>query len=233
MLSDLHIGGLTPLTTTDYPGCLAAVVFCQGCPWRCGYCHNPHLLPRIAPAQLSWHAVRSFLERRRGLLDAVVFSGGEPTLQTALVDAARQVRELGFKVGLHTAGMYPSRLQRLLPLFDWVGLDIKAPFAGYEKITGARGSGEKALVSARLVLESGIDYEFRTTVSPSLFSDEDLLRLAQTLAERGVQKYSLQECRPSGRDDHRFLEDASDAYSRDLLYAKIGRLFSRFTLRRA
>lgn len=233
MLSDLYLGGLTPLTTTDYPGCLAAVVFCQGCSWRCGYCHNPHLLPRTAPTQLSWHAVRSFLERRRGLLDAVVFSGGEPTLQTPLADAARQVREMGFKVGLHTAGMYPSRLKRLLPLFDWVGLDIKAPFADYEKITRARGSGEKAFASARLVVESGIDYEFRTTVSSSLFSDEDLLRLAHSLAERGVQKYSLQECRPSGRDDHGFSEEVSGAYSRDLLYAKIGRLFSRFTLRRA
>ena len=233
ILSDLHIGGLTPLTTTDYPGCLAAVVFCQGCPWRCGYCHNPHLLPRTSPAQLDWRAVCGFLERRRGLLDAVVFSGGEPTLQTALMDAARQVRGMGFKVGLHTAGMYPSRLKRMLPLFDWVGLDIKAPFEDYEKITGARGSGEKALVSARLVLESGIEHEFRTTVSPRLFSDENLLRLTHTLAEHGVQHFSLQECRPSGRDERLFLEDASDAYSRDLLYAKIGRLFSHFTLRRA
>ena len=232
-MSDLHIGGLTPLTTTDYPGCLAAVVFCQGCPWHCGYCHNPHLLPRTSLAQLDWRAVRSFLERRQGLLDAVVFSGGEPSLQAALMDAARQVRGLGFKAGLHTAGMYPSRLKRMLPLFDWVGMDIKAPFEDYEKITGARDSGEKALASAQLVLESGIDYEFRTTVSPSLFGDEDLLRLAHVLAERGVQHYSLQECRPNGRNGRLFLEEASDASSRDLLYAKIGRLFSHFTLRRA
>ncbi|MBI3069525.1 MAG: 4Fe-4S cluster-binding domain-containing protein, partial [Betaproteobacteria bacterium] len=74
----LRVGGLVPLTTTDYPGRLAAVVFCQGCPWRCGYCHNPHLLPARRTAPIAWHAVRDFLERRRGLLDAVVFSGGEP-----------------------------------------------------------------------------------------------------------------------------------------------------------
>ena len=77
----LRIGGLTPLSTTDYPGQLAAAVFCQGCPWRCGYCHNPHLIPATVKQGIDWVEVMRFLERRRGLLDAVVFSGGEPTLQ--------------------------------------------------------------------------------------------------------------------------------------------------------
>ncbi|HEX6005079.1 MAG TPA: radical SAM protein, partial [Burkholderiales bacterium] len=78
------MGGLVALSTTDYPDHLAAVVFGQGCPWRCGYCHNPHLLPKRGVARIAWRDVLAFLERRRGLLDAVVFSGGEPTLQAAL-----------------------------------------------------------------------------------------------------------------------------------------------------
>ena len=84
-----------------------------------------------------------------GLLDAVVFSGGEPTLQAGLLDAMLEVRELGFKIGLHTAGMYPQRLAAILPLMDWVGMDVKAPFADYARITGTPGSGERALGLAR------------------------------------------------------------------------------------
>ncbi|MDE2090165.1 MAG: radical SAM protein, partial [Gammaproteobacteria bacterium] len=87
----LRVGGLTPLTTVDFPGCLAAVVFCQGCPGRCGYCHNPHLLPATSStAARPWAQVRDFLERRRGLLDGVVYSGGEPTAQTGIVAAVHE-----------------------------------------------------------------------------------------------------------------------------------------------
>lgn len=104
----LEIGGLTPLTTIDFPGRLAAVVFCQGCPWRCGYCQNAHLIPPSAEKRVPWADVLAFLERRRGLLEGVVFSGGEPTLQAGLPEALRQVRDLGFATGLHTAGPSPS-----------------------------------------------------------------------------------------------------------------------------
>ncbi len=86
-MTPLRVGGLTPLTATDYPGHLAAVVFCQGCSWRCAYCHNSHLIPPRASAQIEWPAVMQFLARRVGLLDAVVFSGGEPTLQPSLAQA--------------------------------------------------------------------------------------------------------------------------------------------------
>ena len=117
----LRVGGLTPLSTTDWPGMLAAVVFCQGCPWRCGYCHNPDLIPARGDHEIPWEDVLAFLRRRQGLLDGVVFSGGEPTAQAGLADAMREVRALGFKIGLHTGGMYPQRLAAVLPLVDWVG----------------------------------------------------------------------------------------------------------------
>src|SRR5665648_131400 len=108
------------------PGMLVATVFCQGCPWNCGYCHNPGLRDCDVPSVVEWAAVEALLARRSGLLDGVVFTGGEATRQGALAPAMRRVREFEFAVGLHTGGAYPRRLAELLPLVDWVGLDIKA-----------------------------------------------------------------------------------------------------------
>jgi pyruvate formate lyase activating enzyme len=194
----LRVGGLAPLSATDFPGALAAVVFCQGCPWRCGYCHNPPLLERRGARELAWPAVLEFLERRRGLLDAVVFSGGEPTVQHALPGAMRAARALGFRIGLHTAGMAPRRLAEVLPLADWVGMDIKAPFDEYPSITGVRGSGNAARESARLLAASGVAHEFRTTVHSALLPEAALARLAVALAELGARNYVLQQFRAKG-----------------------------------
>ena len=191
---DLTIGGWTPLTTIDFPGRLSAVVFCQGCPWRCDYCHNPQLLPRHQDTGVTWVEVMSFLERRKGLLDGVVFSGGEPTLQKGLEDAIEAVKDMNFQVGLHTAGAYPARLNRILDKLDWVGMDIKAPFDQYETQTAVPKSGNKALESAQEILRSGIAHEFRTTFEPRL-SEQDIISIALTLAELGVQHYVLQACR--------------------------------------
>lgn len=194
----LHVGGLVPLSTTDYPEHLSAVIFCQGCPWHCGYCHNPHLLPRRSAGEIGWPAILAFLERRRGLLDAVVFSGGEPTLQAALPDAISEMRAMGYAVGLHTAGIYPRRLRAVLPLLDWVAMDIKAPFDEYASITGIPGSGTRARECMELIMASGIDYEFRTTVQDCLLPAPKMHALAAELAARGVRNYALQECRMPG-----------------------------------
>jgi pyruvate formate lyase activating enzyme len=189
----LTIGGLTPFTTIDYPGKLAAVVFCQGCPWRCGYCHNQHLLVLGQPEAVSWQEVSRFLEQRRGLLDAVVFSGGEPTLQPNLAQAIATVRQMGFLTGLHTAGPFPERLAACLPLLDWVGMDLKAPFDCYDTITGVPGSGKAAEQSAELVRSSSVTHQFRTTVDPFLRVEGRLERLQQMVAGWGEQLV-LQEC---------------------------------------
>lgn len=191
----LRLGGLTPLTTIDFPGRLAAVLYCQGCPWRCGYCHNPELLDATAPPALPWSQALQFLQSRRGLLDGVVFSGGEPTLQAALPAALAEVRAMGFATGLHTGGMYPERLSVVLPLLDWVGLDIKGPQRCYDAITGIPGSGAKALASLRHVVASGVAYECRTTWHAGLFDVQALQDLGRTLAGEGVQRWVLQECR--------------------------------------
>lgn len=197
----LRIGGLTALSTTDYPGKLAAVIFCQGCSWRCAYCHNPHLLPLQAQSSeptVPWHEVTAFLERRRGLLDAVVFSGGEPTLQAGLAAALRAVKEMGYAAGLHTAGIHPRRLRDALPLLDWVAMDIKAPFDDYDRITGVAGSGERALESMLQIIASGVAHEFRTTVHPDLLTSDAIIGIADTLQAHGARSYALQEFRAQG-----------------------------------
>ena len=233
MMSELQVGGLTPLTSTDYPGCLAAVVFCQGCPWRCGYCHNPHLIPRDSAEKLAWPAVMDFLRRRRGLLDAVVFSGGEPTLQEGLSQAIAEVRQLGFRIGLHTGGTYPERLRQNLTLLDWVGMDVKADFADYARVTGTPRSGNKALESARLLLASGIAHEFRTTVHPLYHTAEGLLQLAESLRHLGVRNYVLQEFRAQGCANPLLNTYPATELLDPALCVRIGAMFETFSVRRA
>lgn len=205
------------------------MVYCQGCPWRCGYCHNPHLLPGRSAGVLAWSEVLDFLSRRRGLLDAVVFSGGEPTAQAGLARAMREAKALGYRIGLHSAGIYPRRFAEVLPLVDWVGFDAKAPFdANYERITGVRASGEAALASARALLASGVDCEFRTTWHSGFLSQAELDRLTQTLQDLGVRRYALQEFRAS---EGVVFRPEGDAAAADL--DALARRFPQFSLRRA
>lgn len=229
----LKVGGVTPFTATDYPGKLAAVVFVQGCPWACGYCQNPHLQLRLQKSPLQWSKVLGLLEKRVGLIDAVVFSGGEPTLDPGLESAIKDVRKLGVRIGLHTGGSYPQRLSELLPQVDWVALDIKAPFAQYEKITGITDSGAQALACAEAVLASGIKYEFRTTVHPSLLSEEDILGMAQTLAGMGAKNYALQAFRAQGCRTKELKATAARGYPSEGLLQQIAGMFDSFSYRPA
>ena len=223
------IAGITPLSTTDFPGYLSAVLYARGCPWRCGYCHNAHLLNADS---LGWHDVMSFLERRIGWLDAVVFSGGEPTLQRSLSSMVRQVRALGFAIGLHTSGAYPERLGAVLPDIDWVGMDIKAPFEDYASITHVPDSGKCAKASASMVLDSGVDYEFRTTVHPHRIDAAKIRRIAETLSEMGATRYRVQEFRPKGCLDEALLDESETHVGRDVS-ADLERLFPKLLQPRA
>ncbi len=194
----LALGGMVPFSPGDFPGRLAAVLFAQGCPLRCRYCHNPHLRPSIAANVLSWDAVTAWLMRRRGLLDAVVISGGEPTLQSGLGAALTEIRDLGFATGLHSAGVNPKRLASVLPLLDWVGLDIKAPFDRYDAITGSATSGRHARDALSAVVASGKPYEIRTTIHAHMLGPGDLQTMAGELQRSGVREWVLQLFRPTG-----------------------------------
>ena len=198
----LRIGGLQQWSTCDWPGELVATIFCQGCSWACPYCHNPHLRSaRGGDGRLSWNEVLTFLKNRRGLLDGVVISGGEPLLQSALSDAAREIRSIGFKVGLHTGGPVPERFAAVLPHLDWVGFDIKAPFEDYESITGVAESGAAARESLSLLLASGVAYQLRTTVHKKLLNDEAVARLNADLAAMDCGPTLIQEFRKDGVAD--------------------------------
>lgn len=193
-----------PLSTVDWPGQLAATVFTRGCPWNCLYCHNPHLLSvkpdagHNAGDHPDWAGVLAFLESRRGLLDGVVFTGGEPTAQAALPDAMAEVRAMGFSVALHSGGPSPAAFEAALAHTAWVGFDVKAPFARYENITRVPGSGERALESLRLLVASGVPFEARTTVHGRLTTADDLDTLAAELEAAGVRDWVLQPFREAG-----------------------------------
>ncbi|GIG29828.1 anaerobic ribonucleoside-triphosphate reductase activating protein [Cellulomonas marina] len=197
----LAIAGLERMSTVDWPGRLVATVFLQGCPWRCTYCHNSAILDPRTPGVVAWQEVRDLLGRRVGLLDGVVLSGGEPTRQPAIVAAAREVRAAGFGVGLHTAGAYPRALAQVLPYVDWVGLDVKAPAARYRDVVRVGGPTTAAAAveaSLDLVLAAGVDLQVRTTVDPTVLTEEDVAGLVERLRARGVREHVLQTVRPDG-----------------------------------
>lgn len=207
----LRIAGLRRLSTVDWPDRLAAVVFLQGCPWRCWYCQNPALLDAHGHTQtaLSWEEVWAFARRRRGLLDGIVLSGGEPTLQPGVVDAAQRFRSLGFSVGAHSCGVFPRVLRALLPELDWIGLDVKALPEDYPVVTGRPGSGVRAWESLDLVLaeqrrreggERPLEVEVRTTVDTRAFGTQQVSELMQALADAGVRRYAIQDVRPVDPD---------------------------------
>ena len=231
MANAFKVGGITPFSASDYPGKLAAVIFVQGCPWRCGYCHNPHLQPRLPHSPVAWGDVLNLLERRHGLLDAVVFSGGEPTMDRDLEHALRDVRAMGFDTGLHTGGAYPRRLESVLPLLDWVGFDVKALPSGYDAITQRRGSHFAAWQSLQLLLDSGIDYECRTTVHSTLLSDKAISELAGMLAKMGVHTYALQAFRTEGCSDESLNSTASGHRFSESLLQTLRPLFRHLVVR--
>lgn len=209
------IGGLVPFSSVDWPGQLAAVVFISGCPWRCHYCHNTELQTRTA--RYDWRDARSFLESRAGLLDAVVFSGGEPLSEPRLPSLIRDVRRMGYRVGLHTAGIYPLRLADVLRHLDWVGLDIKADAQGYDDITGRRDSQRPAMACLTQLLSAGKDFECRITWHPDWLDETRLLALADALARRGVRRFAVQAARSSpGTPPARALTTRAQARMRQL-----------------
>lgn len=210
--SSLRISGLTAMSTVDWPGHLVATVFLQGCSWDCYFCSNTVLQDPRVKGSIPWHQVLDFARRRRGLLDGFVFSGGEPTMQRGLLEAILAVRALGFGIGLHTCGGFPTLLRRVLPYVDWVGIDIKCQRPEYVAVTGREKSDVAAWRSLGLVLEEAtsraddpyakpFSYEVRTTVHPGVHDGRYLADLADSLADAGVANYTIQDFRPDGVRD--------------------------------
>lgn len=191
------IGGIQKTTLVDFPGKIAAIVFTQGCNFRCGYCHNPELLELNKNTEYSTDKFFDFLKTRIGKLDGVVITGGEPTLQKGLYDFVKEIKNLGFAVKLDTNGTNPNIVEQLIKdnLVDYIAMDIKAPIDKYNLITDIKTNKENILKSINLIKNNVIDYEFRTTVIKSQLTFEDFDKIG--LMIKGAKKYYLQKFIPS------------------------------------
>lgn len=187
------LAGLQKTTFIDYPEKIACIVFTQGCNFRCGYCHNPELFENKEPV-LSVPAFFEFLNKRKGKLDGVVITGGEPTLHGKdLIEFIKEVKSLGFLVKLDTNGTHPDVLQEVLNenLLDYIAMDIKAPLAKYKTITQTDIDTKIIKKSIDMIMNSGVDYEFRTTIVKSQLSVEDLRQIGELI--QGAKRYYMQK----------------------------------------
>lgn len=207
----LVIGGLQKSSLIDYPEKISAIIFTQGCNFRCPYCHNPELIKRSKEVDYQASTILEFLSSRKGKLDGVVITGGEPTLQKDLPEFIRQIKELGFLVKLDTNGTNPEMLKKLLDekLIDYVAMDIKAPIEKYEDIVCTKVDVQNILKSIEMLKKSKVDYEFRTTVVKSQLSPTDFNRIGELID--GCEKYYLQKFVPTKTLDETFL--AQTTYS--------------------
>ncbi len=190
------IGGLQKTSAIDYPGKVSCVIFCAGCNFHCPYCHNADLLTGNRSPYMSYEAFFDFLEKRRGFLEAVVITGGEPSLGTDLPDLCKDIKRLGMAVKLDTNGSRPSVVSDLLEkgLVDYLAMDVKTVPEKYPGLLAAKDfDPENIRRSINIIKASGLDYEFRTTcVKP--FVDEDILKQIARLVA-GAPLYVLQKCR--------------------------------------
>lgn len=192
----MKIGGLIKFTLIDYPGVVSAIVFTQGCNFRCRYCHNPELVyPSLFQEGMPQEEVMSFLRRRQGTLQGLVVTGGEPTLQPDLLDFLSEVKKLGYRIKLDTNGYRPDVLQQALDqkLVDYIAMDLKAPLAKYPQITGVPTDEKILRRSMEMIKNSGLPHEFRTTYDKEVLTDADIEQLK---TETQGHPYRVQECLP-------------------------------------
>lgn len=189
------IGGFQSFTLSDFPGKPAAIIFTQGCNFNCPYCHNQHLLkPSLQQSSSMEEGVLSFMEKSTGMLDGLVVTGGEPTLQQDLMRFVSEIKALGFAVKLDTNGSNPKCLRELLEnnLIDYIAMDIKAPCEKYDQLCGTAVDVACIRDSMDLISSSGLPHHFRTTYYPTLLGEEDIQDVKRIIPEGSqhvVQRY--------------------------------------------
>jgi len=172
----MKIGGFQPFSLSDYPGCVSAIVFTQGCNFRCPFCHNSSLvLPECYAPLIPEEEILKILNERKGKLDGVVITGGEPTIQSDLIAFVKKIKDLGYKVKLDTNGSKPEVIEELISqkLIDYFALDIKSPWHKYSTLAGVNVSVDKIKETLFLLLQSLIPCDFRTTFARPLLDEED------------------------------------------------------------
>ncbi len=212
----MRISGFQKFSMIDFNDKLCAVVFTQGCNFRCPYCHNPELVPMFGEkALLDNNEILAFLKERVGKLDAVVITGGEPLLQKNLLPFLREVKKLGYLIKLDTNGLLTNKLEILLQsgLIDYVAMDIKTTLDNYEEVTKVKISDDNLLRSIALIKNSGIDHEFRTTVIEGLIPENTIVDIVERLV--GQSKYFIQNFVRSHHLDKTFENEIG--YSKDRL----------------
>lgn len=200
-IKHMILGGLQKLTLIDYPGKIAATVFTVGCSFRCPFCHNPELvLTGWERGSISEKEFFEFLKKRKGKLDGVCITGGEPTIQKDIIEFIQKIKRMGFLVKLDSNGTRPDVLRKIFKakLVDYVAMDIKSSLENYEKACSSKINPvvldkERIKLSVELIRHSGIDYEFRTTVVPGIHSYADFKRIGKWL--EGSKLYTLQAYR--------------------------------------
>lgn len=203
----MKIGGFQKFSLIEYPGKICAVIFTQGCNYRCGYCHNPELVePQLFTKPIPEKEILSFLEKRKGKLEAVEITGGEPTLQPDLLEVLKKIKAMGYLSKLDSNGSNPEIVQKAvdLNLVDYLAMDIKAPLGKYQQVINYPVDLKKIEQSIKLIINSGLDYEFRTTVVKSQLSKDDILEIGQMV--RGAKLYILQKFIPTKTLDSQFLK---------------------------
>lgn len=203
------IGGFQKTSLIDYPDKISAIVFTQGCNFRCGYCHNPELIINNIDSSFIEESILCFLKSRIGKLDAVVITGGEPTLQKELLEFIKKVKQFGYLVKLDTNGTSPEKISELLKenLLDYVAMDIKAPLSRYKDIVNSEINTDLIKESINLIIGSNINYEFRTTVVKSQLTIKDFEEIAKLI--NGAKNYYLQQFVPSKTLQQNFLKEKS------------------------
>ncbi len=227
----MEIGGLQKSTLIDYPGQIACTVFLIGCNFRCPWCYSPELvLPDEIMKQLkiSEKDFFDFLEKRKNLLGGVVVCGGEPTINFGLLEFISRIKIMGFKVKLDTNGSNPEMLKKLIKekLIDYIAMDIKAPLRkeNYEKLVGTKINLKEIKESIKVIKNSGIDYEFRTTVIPDFHTKKDIVEIVENISP--AKKYFLQDFRPEKNLNSCFKE--KEPYGSDFLKKIVKEISSSF-----
>ncbi len=193
------IGGLQPVTLLDYPEKVAAIIFTARCNMRCPFCYNSNLVLPEKIEKVDYYKeedILKFFDKRKKLLDGVVITGGEPTLQADLGDFCLKLKEMGYKIKLDTNGLLPEVVEKLISkgLIDYIAMDIKGPLSRYSEITRVEINSESIKKSVKLIMSSGLGYEFRTTLVKGLHELEAMKEIGELI--KGADKYYLQSFTP-------------------------------------
>lgn len=175
----MRIAGFQKLTLLDFPNNVACIIFTQGCNFKCPYCHNSGLVGHENDELIDEEEIFSYLKKRKGVIDGIVISGGEPTVQKDLEFFVKRVKDLGFKVKLDTNGSNPEMVERLLKanLLDYIAMDIKTTLPDYKEVTGVRPNVKNLERSIKLIKESSIDHEFRTTIIKNIHDIDKIIKI--------------------------------------------------------